>query len=113
MKQNVIEDVEIDICENGHGVWLDEGELYKLTSIHPNPGRQLVCPNCEYVMATKVYANTEIDICPACFGVWLDAGEMEKIADLSPETGKRNEMRALLINMHEKRRMGSKDFSID
>lgn len=112
MTQKIVEGVEIDLCPVGHGVWLDEGELYKLTGIHPNPGRQLVCPSCGYVMATKVYANTEVDICPACFGVWLDSGEMQRIADLNPETGTRNEMKALLINMHKKRRF-SMDFSID
>lgn len=79
--------VEIDICPECGGVWLDGGELKHLTGLDPDEGRVLSCDDCGWTMNTKVVLGIEIDYCPSCGAVWLDPGELEKIVMHPPPKG--------------------------
>lgn len=100
--------VHADHCPNCHGIYLDEGELKRLTgkrNVHQliteylgvDAGSDLVCPRCGGLMDDEHFEGAEgkvtIDVCISCHGVWLDAGELEaieklddkKFDDLTPE----------------------------
>ena len=81
MLREVIDGVEIDLCPECEGIWLDEGEFQKLTSLDVNEldttdGRDLKCPKCTNTMTCEVIDLVEIDRCPECNGIWLDEGEL-------------------------------------
>jgi Zn-finger nucleic acid-binding protein len=77
-----VKGVEIDLCTNCAGVWLDSGELKQLTSYDLSAGRVLSCMKCNTPMQTKMLKGVEIDICPECTSVWLDGGELKNLAGL-------------------------------
>ena len=107
-----LEGTEVDICPNGHGIWLDEGELYQLSGIDPKIARILICPTCRVMMATKMVEGVEIDICPRCKSIWLDKGELEKLAQIDPMTGQRNDLNKILYTLHDKGEL-SMTFDLD
>lgn len=100
------EGVELDRCPEGHGLWLDRGELRRvvLSELADRPaseedashaaaardaGHAVVaelsralrpCPVCREPMRLSEYAASgiAIDECVA-HGVWLDDGELERI----------------------------------
>lgn len=86
IQQNV-EEVEIDLCVNCGGVWLDGGELEALTGHDLKNYRQLTCPECDLIMLTRTIGTVEVDHCFKCGGTWLDKGELQAISDLSKEDG--------------------------
>lgn len=105
MRETVYEGVQIDICPECIGVWLDDSELATIVDARERvwpPGvveqvlavtgsmgiprheqhRSLDCPKCgerlepvNYQVNSGVIVNT----CRARHGVWLDAGELAKI----------------------------------
>ena len=96
--------VETDICPSCKGLYLDKGELLKLTSNRPlhnittkylgvDSDSKLLCPGCGSIMDMESVGGVEIDVCLQCNGVWLDADELEHlkaldskdIVKLSPE----------------------------
>ncbi len=83
--EKIVEGVEVDYCRYCKGVWLDEGELEKLSGLRYERGRQLVCKQCQGPMSTKVVQGVEIDHCGNCGTVWLDKGELDKLSGISPE----------------------------
>ncbi|UCE74249.1 MAG: zf-TFIIB domain-containing protein [Methanomassiliicoccales archaeon] len=101
MTSKVVQDVEIDVCQDCNGVWLDGGELKRLSGLDAQAGRIMTCSNCNSVMQTKTVTNVEIDICPKCDGIWLDQGELEKIAGVDPKTGKLTEWGVVLNILNE------------
>ncbi len=83
--------VEIDVCPECKGIWLDTRELLKLTdekALHEFLTRyaelegdsELVCPRCGGLMNAETAKGVEVDVCTTCKGVWLDAGELEAIS---------------------------------
>lgn len=99
------EDVTLDECPDGHGVWLLESELLDAVrtvsdgsqaGMTYDEGRALTmvmdhdvklddevraCPMCEQAMNSVEYAFSSgvvIDACPT-HGIWLDAGELERL----------------------------------
>lgn len=101
------EDVTVDGCPEGHGIWLLESELLdavrtvangRRTGMSYDEGRSLtmvmdhdvktdddvrMCPMCDQAMNSVEYAFTSgvvIDACPT-HGIWLDAGELERLED--------------------------------
>ncbi len=100
------EGVELDRCPQGHGIWLDRGELRAvvLSEIEDRPvdeelsaldaaardhGQNLLaevsrgprnCPVCATAMRITEYAGSGVAI-DECLehGVWLDDGELERI----------------------------------
>lgn len=101
MRQMTVNDITVDICENGcGGIWFDNFELMKVDEKHESAGEPLLdiardpsvmidpskvrlCPKCDGQKMIKhfrsVKGEIEIDDCPACGGVFLDQGELGEI----------------------------------
>ena len=87
------ESVEIDVCDECGGVWLDSGELELVlgqTEPPPRPdkvakparGEKLLdCPVCVAKLVKAPYGTSPVivDRCPYADGVFLDKGELEAI----------------------------------
>jgi Zn-finger nucleic acid-binding protein len=83
-----VKGVEVDICPDCGGTWLDSGELKELTGYDLTAGRVLTCLRCEKPMQTKMVRGVEIDICPECSSVWLDGGELIKLSGFDYKAGR-------------------------
>lgn len=98
MKTQPVAGIEIQRCENCHGMWLDAGELERLVrrpprdllqsdqafAAQPNhEGPRINCPACQgtYLIKlnSRIRPGTIVDSCHVCFGVWLDAGELARL----------------------------------
>lgn len=98
------EGVNIDICSQCHGIWLDEGELPVIVNTkevqfdsktikdaltntsHHIPESEKIskecCPKCGASMIANNYgygSGVILDRCPKSHGVWLDQEELVKI----------------------------------
>ena len=80
--------VEIDLCLNCGGLWLDGGELNEIAKYDLTAGRVISCFRCERAMQTKLIKGIEVDICPDCGSIWLDGGELKHLADIDFEAGR-------------------------
>ena len=85
--------VETDNCPSCNGLYLDKGELLKLTSNRPlhnittkylgvDSDSKLLCPGCGSIMDMESVGGVEIDVCLQCNGVWLDSDELEQLKEL-------------------------------
>lgn len=114
------EGVEVDICDNCWGIWLDSGELEQIidakdmnfsdaerrqltsfrggASAAPAPAGDppAACPKCGAVME-PVYSDAAVhlivDRCPA-HGVWLDTGEIKTVQAVAEQSA---ELHRLLL----------------
>jgi Zn-finger nucleic acid-binding protein len=92
----IIEDVEVDHCPACGGLWLDHGEIERLSRtmqsevdrlrrlLVAQPGPPAVpseittsCPRCTGTMKEVTLGNIRIDYCLACKGFFLDRGEID------------------------------------
>ena len=100
MNAITLEDLPLDQCPNGHGMWFDSGELdaaidkaepdldWMEVDLWKDPAALQVshdsdpCPVCQETMAVVTYDDTDVqvDVCLHKHGVWLDQGELEKIS---------------------------------
>jgi Zn-finger nucleic acid-binding protein len=80
--------VEVDLCTNCGGLWLDGGELNDIAKYDLTAGRVISCFRCEKPMQTKLIKGIELDICPDCSSIWLDGGELKHLADLDFKAGR-------------------------
>jgi len=105
MREIMYKDVEIDVCPECIGVWLDDAELAQIVDSPDSkwpPGmvervleviggmgisneeltRELACPACNEILEPVNYQATSgiiINTCQQRHGVWLDHGELAKI----------------------------------
>lgn len=101
MKEITVEDITVDICQNGcGGIWFDRFELKKVDEPQESAGEKILdlcndpsievdhslrlhCPKCENMIMMRhffsVKREAEVDECPNCAGFWLDFGELGKI----------------------------------
>ena len=88
--------VETDVCKLCNGLYLDRGELLKLTSNRPlhdittkylgvDSDSKLLCPGCGSIMDMESVGGVEIDVCLQCNGVWLDSDELEQLKELDSD----------------------------
>ena len=88
--------VDTDVCRSCNGLYLDKGELLKLTSNRPlhnittkylgvDSDSNLLCPGCGSIMDMESVGGVEIDVCLQCNGVWLDSEELEQLKELSSD----------------------------
>jgi len=88
--------VDTDVCRSCNGLYLDKGELLKLTSNRPlhnittkylgvDSDSNLLCPGCGSIMDMESVGGVEIDVCLQCNGVWLDSEELEQLKDLNSD----------------------------
>lgn len=102
-----IEEVELDTCVDGHGLWFDDQELRQLFDLAgvpagpadldarlerlPHQGARRRCPRCKARMEqVQAPGNADVvilDRCPRGHGLWFDAGELAALlaALLGPE----------------------------
>lgn len=103
------ERLRLDQCAHCEGLWLDPGELDRLTHGHPRPLQSLEldrkrvfalerereltpeavhalaalyhlsCPRCAEPLVEEGFHGLRIDRCASCHGAWLDAGELEQV----------------------------------
>ena len=93
-----LDGVEIDCCDECHGIWLDEGELELLLEADRDSDLPILkaltdpaaikakgkrkCPVCAKKMLLvdiPLDPVVEIDRCPNNHGLWFDRGELEQI----------------------------------
>lgn len=92
LKINIVRgfDVTVDQCPNCEGMFLDRGEIKRITGhdkldelltrhVGLDSDSELVCPGCGMVMDLEDAGGTHVEVCLSCHGVWLDAGELEKL----------------------------------
>jgi Zn-finger nucleic acid-binding protein len=105
MIADMIQQVPVLECPQGHGTWVNEDDLREAKDetepdltwldfeiwqheerFHVRPNG-LLCPVDQVLMVTLEYEQTgvEIDYCTKCKGVWLDQGEFEEIIDALDE----------------------------
>jgi Zn-finger nucleic acid-binding protein len=92
-----IDDVEVDHCPACGGLWLDHGEIERLSRkmaseiaslrrlLGGSPGPpavpsevQTFCPACQSTAMREVeLGNIHIDFCTRCKGLFLDRGEID------------------------------------
>ena len=80
--------VEVDLCDNCGGLWLDGGELNDIANYDLTAGRIIDCFRCEKPMQTKLIKGIEVDVCPDCNSIWLDGGELKHLADIDFKAGR-------------------------
>lgn len=87
--------VEIDICDSCHGVWLDSGELDRISdgerfanrSFGDSELSNLKCPRC----LTRTFGMIETErgtfaICITCKGVFVGGKTIEQITGMAEES---------------------------
>jgi Zn-finger nucleic acid-binding protein len=102
IKGDAGEVIELDVCPECSGTWLDARELAKIDdnffvnveeidyeNVQPTTmDAELTCPRCWDTPVLRkvrptVHPVVVLDTCPTCHGFWLDRGEMDKIRQLS------------------------------
>ena len=97
--------LEIDLCGECGGIWLDRGELEAIQDMGSQAysaelaemnhyfddsyemakailEKDYDCPDCKTTMIKREYAycsQVMIDTCPACKGLWLHQGELAEL----------------------------------
>jgi Zn-finger nucleic acid-binding protein len=111
-----LQDVEIDLCTECDGIWLDAGELEMLLG-EPEKAKLLLnsfnidytssekprkCPICLKKMKKIIAGSSKpillIDKCPRGDGLWFDKGELKDIFDRA-QLDKDNKIQELLADM--------------
>ena len=90
------EQIEVDYCDDCHGIGLDPEELVLLfggetsweAALRPAQGESLAkerskpCPRCRRAMLKRHAGGSmpvTTDLCPVGHGLWLDAGELHAL----------------------------------
>ena len=98
MRQLTDKGIVMDCCELCDGIWLDAGELTRLTqttsdlpelpplpkSTPPKTEGRPSCPRCRQTMEELPYlegTSLLVDRCPRCRCLWLERGELQVIYD--------------------------------
>jgi Zn-finger nucleic acid-binding protein len=111
-----LQEVEIDLCIDCDGIWLDAGELEMLLG-EPEKAKQLLnsfnidhtssekprkCPICLKKMKKIIVGSSKpillIDKCSRGDGLWFDSGELHDIFDRA-QLDKDNKIQNLLADM--------------
>lgn len=82
------EPVEIDICLDCGGAYFDRdeygymtGDMSVLRVARPvgGPPREVRCPGCDSIMATRRAQGLTFEACPKCGGMFFPGGEIERL----------------------------------
>ncbi len=96
LKQKTYKGIEVDYCENGHGIWLDAEELdeledqaydkdeYKGSLFVFSTPTEYPCPHCGKPLQRFQYRlnSLELEYCEDGHGFWLDADEEKRVLEL-------------------------------
>jgi Zn-finger nucleic acid-binding protein len=88
--------LEVDLCPECGGLWLDRGEITRAARLPENElGRlreqlqgssgpppvptenKAPCPACDGTLAEVMLGTVHVDYCGSCHGIFLDRGELE------------------------------------
>ncbi len=99
MRQIQDKGIALDWCDLCDGIWLDPGELARLSrttvdipNLLPKPAparthessKTPQCPRCNVPLEEILYeqaGSLQVDRCPGCHGLWLERGELQEIYD--------------------------------
>ena len=110
--------IEVDLCNECSGTWLDKGELEAIQSTIERDNRAelgkrkdtviegidavrqekrgaIACPKCDAEMDVRPYgmgSQIVIDVCPKGCGVWLDKGELSALEKFFEERQQETEI---------------------
>ncbi len=120
-----LQDVEIDLCTDCDGIWLDAGELEMLLG-EPEKAKKLLnsfkieqtssekprkCPICLKKMKKIIVGSSKpvllIDKCRRGDGLWFDKGELQDIFDRA-QLDKDNKIQKLLADMFGREKITEK-----
>jgi Zn-finger nucleic acid-binding protein len=87
------EHVEVDMCTNCGGIWLDDSEFEELLGT-------MKCPHCERMMVLRELRGVEYDYCPYCGSVWLDRGELGTLVEREPAVQRRSQLATFMEETH-------------
>jgi Zn-finger nucleic acid-binding protein len=98
LEKSIVYDVEVDVCRQCGGLWLDRGEIAALAAYRDSvlaelreinmegaaasrparpPAKTLRCPACPGTLEEKLVGAVRVDFCPRCQGFHLDRGELD------------------------------------
>ena len=91
------EGLEVDLCPQCGGLWLDRGELTRAARLPeaelkrlrttlaesgtpdaPATDDKIPCPACPGELTEVVLGAVHVDYCGSCHGIFLDRGELEE-----------------------------------
>ncbi|MEO8705974.1 MAG: zf-TFIIB domain-containing protein [Kofleriaceae bacterium] len=105
LEKEIVYDVEVDVCRQCGGIWLDRGEIAALaayrdsvldelrainrtaTTSPVSASRRLQCPACPGALEEKVIGAVRVDFCPSCQGFHLDRGELDHAVQAARSRG--------------------------
>jgi Zn-finger nucleic acid-binding protein len=91
--------VEVDMCTNCGGIWLDDNELEEMLGT-------IRCPHCDRLMVIRELRGVEYDYCPDCGSVWMDRGELGTMVEREPpDTGRTSHLASFLEETHMARNL--------
>lgn len=90
--------VEVDYCQQCHGVWLDKGEIFSFTKRPKELSKAFqdaqksaksssrLSPKTERPMQEITFLDGKLalDVCPETEGLWFDEGEIERLVNADP-----------------------------
>ena len=87
--------VAVERCPKCHGVYLDRGEVLKVTGdrdlatlltrdLGLDADSPHICPGCGHTMDAEQAGKVRVDVCLGCKGVWVDTGELVALKALAP-----------------------------
>lgn len=107
LEKSIVYDVEVDVCRQCGGIWLDRGEIAALAAYRDSvltelreisaggtgqvsakkAARPLKCPACPGTLEDKQLGNVRVDFCPKCQGFHLDRGELDHAVEAARSRG--------------------------
>ncbi len=108
LEKSIVYDVEVDVCRQCGGIWLDRGEIAALASIPDSelaelrathgqlapaparaskPAKLLRCPACPGTLEERLIGPVRVDFCKRCQGFHLDRGELDHAVQAARSRG--------------------------
>lgn len=105
----LIADITIDRCPGCAGMWLDDGELRRVThddelarlasELDRSAPATMACPRCQAPCRPSHVEDVALDVCGGCGGIWLDRDELaeaRKRIAIRHNQAHRSQLRTLL-----------------
>ena len=96
LDRTTFEGLEVDLCPNCGGLWLDRGEITRAARLPDTEVSRLrgmltdaggpppiptedkaPCPACDGRLAEVLLGKVHVDYCSSCHGIFLDRGELD------------------------------------
>ncbi len=105
LEKSIVHDVEVDVCRQCGGLWLDRGEIAALAAMPDSeladlramqgqsappaqPGKsKLRCAACPGTLVERLIGPVRVDFCARCQGFHLDRGELEQAVKTARSRG--------------------------